>query len=119
QSISARLGFMVDPTPSPGSTLTPDLPDSTRINVGAGVGWRHASGLKLDFGFQFVALLPHDSTAPGFAGTYGGTAEVLSLSVGWKSKPAVAVVEPAVAPAPAQPPPPQPSSATPEAAPAQ
>jgi hypothetical protein len=77
--------------------------------------------LKIDFGFQFVALLPHQSTLPGFTGTYGGAAEVLSLSFGWKSQPAVAVVEPTVAPAqlPAQTPPPQPSSATPEPAPAQ
>lgn len=122
QSISARLGFMVDPTPSPSSTLTPDLPDSTRLNFGAGIGWRHASGLKIDFGFQLVALLAHESTSPGFTGTYGGTAEVLSLSVGWKTKPVVAVVEPAVAPAqlpPSPPQPPQPSSATPEATPAQ
>src|SRR5581483_10420429 len=87
QSIQARLGFMIDPTPSPSTTLTPDLPDATRINIGAGIGWRHSSGFKVDFGFQFIALLSQSSSALGFPGTYSGTAEVLSLSLGWKSKP--------------------------------
>jgi long-chain fatty acid transport protein len=82
--VRARLGFVYDPTPSPSNTLTPDLPDATRIKVAAGVGWRHESGFKVDFGFQFVALLAQHSGFPGFAGSYGGTAEVVSLTLGYK-----------------------------------
>ena len=79
----ARLGFVYDPTPSPSNTLTPDLPDATRIKVAAGVGWHHQSGFKIDFGFQFVALMNQHSGATGFPGTYGGTAEVMSLTLGY------------------------------------
>jgi long-chain fatty acid transport protein len=92
-AIAARLGFMVDPTPSPGTTLTPDLPDATRLNFALGVGYQHSSGFKADLGFQFVALLSQASTATGFAGTYSGTAEVISLSLGWKMAPKPKAVE--------------------------
>ncbi len=83
QSFKVRLGVAYDPTPSPAATLTPDLPDATRIAIAAGVGWKHSSGFKVDFGFQFIVLLSQPSSAPGFAGNYGGTAEVVSLSLGW------------------------------------
>jgi long-chain fatty acid transport protein len=80
----ARFGFMWDPTPAPQSTLGPDLPDSTRLNFSTGIGWRHTSGFLVDFGFQLVALLNHPSTLPTLPGSYGGTAEVLTLTFGWK-----------------------------------
>ena len=83
-SVSARLGFVYDPTPTPAATLTPDLPDSTRIKVAAGVSWKHDSGFRVDFGYQFVALLGQDSYAPGFAGRYAGTAQVIGLNVGFR-----------------------------------
>lgn len=83
-AFSVRLGFVYDPTPSPKDTLTPDLPDATRIKVCAGFGWRSTFGLNADLGYQFVALLPQESTAPGFAGTYSGTAQVIGLNVGYK-----------------------------------
>ncbi|MBX7097810.1 MAG: outer membrane protein transport protein [Myxococcaceae bacterium] len=83
KSVTARLGFVVDPTPSPSVTLTPDLPDATRIKVGAGVGWVHDSGFAVDVGYQFVALIPHESVAPGFSGTYSGTAQVLAVTLGY------------------------------------
>jgi long-chain fatty acid transport protein len=83
-SVQVRLGFVYDPTPSPRTTLTPDLPDSTRIKVAAGVGWRHDSGFRVDVGYQFVALIGADSFAPNFQGRYGGTAQVLGLNLGFK-----------------------------------
>jgi long-chain fatty acid transport protein len=99
-SIAARLGFIYDPTPSPAGTLTPDLPDASRLNFCAGVGYRHPSGFFADLGFQVVALLSQTSTAAGFPGTYSGTAGVLSLSVGYK-RPTVAAAEVAAPVAPA------------------
>ncbi len=84
KSVSARIGFVYDPTPSPAQTLTPDLPDSTRIKICAGVSWKHDVGLRVDFGYQFVLLMSQNSYAPGFEGTYSGTAQVIGLNVGFK-----------------------------------
>lgn len=84
KSVQLRLGFVYDPTPSPASTLTPDLPDATRLKVTAGVGWQHQSGFTVDVGYQFVALLANQSTAPTFPGTYSGTAQVLGLTLGYR-----------------------------------
>lgn len=84
RSVAARLGVVYDPAPTPLNTLTPDLPDSTRIKVTAGIGWQHQNGLGVDLGYQFVALTGAASTAPGFQGTYGGTAQVLGLTLSYK-----------------------------------
>ena len=52
-----RGGVLVDPTPSPANTLTPDIPDGTRINLALGGTWRHGSGVHVDLGstLQFCA----------------------------------------------------------------
>jgi len=111
RSLQARVGFVYDPTPSPSDTLTPDLPDATRIKVAVGVGYTHSSGVFADLGYQFVALLSQQATSPcvtgttdmcagGFPGTYSGTAHVISLSLGFR-RPAgepAAPVEPEPAP---------------------
>jgi long-chain fatty acid transport protein len=103
KSVSARLGFVWDPTPSPAATLTPDLPDSTRVKICAGVSWHHDSGFRVDFGYQFVALLGADSYAPGFEGRYSGTAQVIGLNVGFRmpNRETAAATEPAAEPPPA------------------
>ena len=84
KSVQARIGFVYDPSPSPAQTLTPDLPDASRVKVAAGVSWHHDSGFRVDFGYQFVALLAQNSLAPGFNGTYSGTAQVIGLNVGFR-----------------------------------
>lgn len=103
KSVAIRLGVVYDPTPSPRSTLTPDLPDSTRVKVTAGVGWQHEIGFSVDLGYQFVVLTGADSTAPGFEGKYSGTAQVIGLTLGYRMPVAARapVTEPAAAPAPA------------------
>ncbi len=82
---SVRLGAMVDPTPSPDDTLTPDFPDSTRLAFSIGGGYRHKSGLRVDLGYELVLLLSRTSTAPQLPGDYSGYANILSLGVGWES----------------------------------
>jgi len=84
KSVSIRLGFVYDPTPAIRPTLTPDIPDSTRVKITAGVGWKHDSGFGVDIGYQFVALTGAESTAPGFSGTYGGTAQVVGLTLTYR-----------------------------------
>lgn len=104
KSVAVRLGFVYDPTPSPRSTLTPDLPDSNRIKVTAGVGWQHQSGFGVDLGYQFVILTGSESFAPGFEGRYSGTAQVVGLTLSYKmNPPSRAAVVPAVDPANADP----------------
>ena len=80
-----RAGAMVDPTPSPSTTLLPDLPDSTRLTFSVGGGYRHKSGLRLDVGYELVLLLARSSFAPQLPGDYSAYANIVSLGVGWSS----------------------------------
>ncbi len=104
KSVSVRLGVVYDPTPAIRPTLTPDIPDSTRVKLTAGVGWKHDSGFGVDIGYQFVALTGAESTSPGFSGTYGGTAQVVGLTLTYRmpvTERAPMAEPPAEAPAPA------------------
>lgn len=80
----ARLGFGFDPTGTPRDTLTPDLPDATKFRFSAGAGWTSSFGLFADLAYQFVFLVPINSTAPGFGGTYAGSAQVVALNLGYR-----------------------------------
>jgi len=82
--IQARAGFVYDPTGTPVDTVTPDLPDFTRYKVTLGGSYKTKVGVNVDLAYQFVYLVPQKSTAPGFSGTYSGTAHVISLNVGYK-----------------------------------
>jgi long-chain fatty acid transport protein len=84
KGLQGRLGFVWDPTGSPSLTLTPDLPDATRYKFTVGLGWRASFGLRIDAAYQYVLLAPATSTAPGFTGTYSGSASVISLNVGYR-----------------------------------
>jgi len=55
-----RGGLMYDPTPSPTSTLQPDVPDSSRLNFAAGFGWR-AGAFHVDVGAQWIYFFPTTS----------------------------------------------------------
>jgi long-chain fatty acid transport protein len=81
-ALSVRAGFVYDPTPSPADTLTPDLPDSTRVKGAVGLGYSFRA-FQFDVGYQLVVVVPGESTAPGYEGSYGGSAHVLGLSVGY------------------------------------
>lgn len=81
---SVRAGFMYDPTPSPTETLLPDVPDSDRINIGAGVGY-HNAGLSVDLGYQYIKFLGATTVAPNLLpGEYSGMVNAVSLSVGYQ-----------------------------------
>jgi long-chain fatty acid transport protein len=83
-AFKGRLGFVYDPATTIRSTLTPDLPDATRYRFSAGAGWRSSSGFGVDLSYQFILLAASQSTAPGFAGTYTGSAHIVSLNVGFR-----------------------------------
>ncbi len=83
-----RAGAMVDPTPSPADTLTPDLPDSTRLAFSVGGSYCHRkTGLRFDLGYELVLLLSRTSTAPQLPGDYSGYANIVALGIGWSSAP--------------------------------
>ncbi len=82
--LQGRLGVVYDQAATPTDTLTPDLPDAQRVRFCAGVGYRFDFGLNLDAAYQIVLLVPQASTAPGFSGTYSGTAQVIGLNAGYR-----------------------------------
>jgi long-chain fatty acid transport protein len=118
-----RGGVLVDPSPSPAETLTPDIPDATRINLALGGTWKHESGVHVDLGYQFIILTGKTSTAPAFPGDYGGFVNILGLSIGYttpKAKEEALNLPPADAtpPPPDAAPAPDPAATPPEPAPA-
>jgi long-chain fatty acid transport protein len=80
-----RAGFEFDPSPSPASTLLPDVPDADRLNVAGGAGYLDSSGFGLDLGYQHIFAFTKTSTAPSLPGTYGGSAEIVGLSLIYKT----------------------------------
>jgi long-chain fatty acid transport protein len=83
--LAVRLGAAYDPSVSPEDTLTPDLPDATRLKVSAGAGYNF-NPVRVDVGYQFTKLADSTSTAPGYAGTYNGTGHVVAVTVGYSMK---------------------------------
>ncbi|MDB4946071.1 MAG: rane protein involved in aromatic hydrocarbon degradation [Labilithrix sp.] len=79
----ARGGVLIDPSPSPDNTLTPDIPDSTRVNLAAGGTYRTDFGLHVDLGYQFIALTGKTSTVPQLPGDYGGFVNIIGITVGY------------------------------------
>lgn len=99
-----RGGVLYDPTPSPDNTLTPDIPDSDRLNLAAGGSYIHPCGFRVDLGYQFLVVFNKTSTAPGFSGDYGGFVQLLGLSVGYRT-PAKKPAPPPLPPTTYEPPP--------------
>ncbi len=83
EALALRLGLVYDQSPSPESTLTPDLPDSDRFKIAAGVGYRMGR-FSGDLGYQYVILTGKDSTAPAFPGRFSGNAHLFALTLGAK-----------------------------------
>jgi long-chain fatty acid transport protein len=88
EALTGRLGGMIDPTPSPADTLGPDLPDADRYKLSAGVGYRFNNGLYVDGAYQYLFLSGTASTLDvvptPLQGDYGGSAHVLSLTLGFR-----------------------------------
>lgn len=80
-----RGGVLYDPTPSPDSTLLPDVPDSNRLNLAVGGSYLHASGFHVDVGYQFLFIFKKTSTAQQFPGSYSGIVNILGVSVGYRT----------------------------------
>ena len=84
---TVRLGGLVDLAASPSDTLSPSLPDSTRVGFSVGVG-RALGPVRGDLAYQFIAFLPRASTGDAFPAHYNANANLIALSLGWKHSPA-------------------------------
>jgi long-chain fatty acid transport protein len=82
QAVQLRAGFVVDLSPSPAETLTPDLPDADRYKFSLGAGYT-LGRLRADAAYQLVILADTESVAPGMDGTYSGSAHVLGVTLGY------------------------------------
>jgi len=80
-----RTGVMWDQSPSPAQTLTPETPDADRLNLALGAGYKHRSGIHADLGYQLILLFKKPSTAPQLPGDYGGTVNIVGITVGYVS----------------------------------
>ncbi len=80
--LQLRAGFVVDLSPSPAETLTPDLPDADRYKFAVGAGYA-LGNLRADLAYQLVLLADTESKAPGIGGTYSGSAHVLGVTLGY------------------------------------
>ena len=83
RALRVRLGAGFDPSPAPSNTLSPSLPDASRVLVGAGVGYQ-LGNFSADLGYLFVFLLPRASEPDAFPARYSGMAHVLGLSVAFR-----------------------------------
>ncbi len=77
-----RLGGVVDLAASPADTLSPSLPDSTRLGLSAGVG-RAFGPVRADLAYQFVAFLPRTATGEAFPARYTASAHIVALSLSY------------------------------------
>jgi long-chain fatty acid transport protein len=82
-----RAGVLYDPSPSPSSTLLPDVPDADRLNLALGAGYEHPSGFGIDLGYQLIVLFDKKATpaVPDLAGTYGGFGNILGISLTYRT----------------------------------
>jgi long-chain fatty acid transport protein len=89
--LALRAGFYYDPTPVPGSTLGPELPDATRLNYTVGAGYK-VGPWTIDGAFMYIDK--KDRTVSNFRlegsnpvgqnGTWTGNAWLAGLDVGYR-----------------------------------
>jgi long-chain fatty acid transport protein len=85
--LALRAGFVYDPTPVPAETMSPDLPDATRMNYTVGAGYKIGKW-TIDGAFQYIdkfdRTVSNQTASSGFSGTWTGDAWLVGLDVGYK-----------------------------------
>ena len=89
--LALRAGFYYDPTPVPGSTLGPELPDATRLNYTVGAGYK-VGPWTIDGAFMYIDkkdrtvsnIRLEGSNPVGQNGTWTGNAWLAGLDVGYR-----------------------------------
>jgi long-chain fatty acid transport protein len=78
-----RGGLEFDQTPAPADTLSPDLPDGNRVGLSVGGGYR-LGPFRGDVAYQLLVIGQKVSTNPYLPGRYGGLANVVGLTLGYR-----------------------------------
>ncbi len=81
--LALRAGFVYDPSPSPASTMGPELPDADRFNYMVGAGYK-VGPWTIDGALMYVDKKDRTVTNPQFSGTWTGNAWLAGLDVGYK-----------------------------------
>lgn len=91
--LALRAGFAYDPTPVPAGTMSPLLPDATRLNYMAGVGYK-CGNWTFDGSYFYVDKKDRtvnnqvNAAAPGigsgFNGTWKSDAHLVAIDVGYR-----------------------------------
>jgi len=79
-----RLGALYDETPSPEDTLGPDIPDASRLNLSAGIGFKFCDHFSIDAAYMQVIFLQSTSTLADLPGDYRANANLVSLTLGYR-----------------------------------
>ncbi len=91
--LALRVGFAYDPSPVPGNTIGPELPDSDRLNYTVGAGYK-TGPWTIDVAFMYIDKQDRkvsnvrDGEVPGtlvgMNGEWEGDAWLTALNVGYK-----------------------------------
>jgi long-chain fatty acid transport protein len=79
--LALRAGVAFDQTPSPSDTLSPSLPDGSRLMPTVGLGYTALDGLQINLAYAHVFFLGATATGDAFPGDYDASAHILSLGV--------------------------------------
>jgi long-chain fatty acid transport protein len=91
EPLALRAGFVYDPTPAPGSTVGPELPDADRLNYMVGAGYK-IGPWTIDGALMYVdkndrtvsnQRLDENGLPAGQNGTWTGDAWLVGLDVGY------------------------------------
>lgn len=81
--LALRVGLAFDPTPSPTDTLSPSLPDGSRLIPTLGVGYSFAQDLQLNIAYARVFFLGARATGEAYPGDYEASANIVSLGINY------------------------------------
>jgi long-chain fatty acid transport protein len=81
--LALRIGYAYDPSPAPGNTLGPELPDANRMNYTVGVGYK-VGKLTIDAAFMYIDRFDRTASNANMNGTWTGDAWLAGLDLGYK-----------------------------------
>lgn len=74
-----RFGLSYDRTPVTDAERSPRLPENSRLGLSAGLQWRPARGMALDFGYAYQYQRDPSISGGGLNGRYANDAHILGV----------------------------------------
>lgn len=83
--LSLRAGIVFDQTPSPTDTLSPSLPDGSRLMPTLGMGYIFTQNFQVNLAYAHVFFLGAHASGEAFPADYDASANIVSLGLnyGW------------------------------------